>query len=276
MTDIIPLLSESGKKLFLSLPPSHQKEWLKYINEAKKEETKLKRVLKMQQSLCDTYHLEEDTQAANILGQISVTEQKRDAVSKTFMSSNDKLHCFDKKPYIALLRGVMPTGKNRIPKMAVLQELLSSEFDEVRTYIQSGNIVLLSDKTRDEIALTISRLIKENIGADLATIVVTKEETQEILDKNPFTGEHYLIDRVFFTLTNNVLSAELAEKLLKETFEDEELAIVGNKIYMYLPKDASKTKLNNNYIEKKLKIVATTRNSNTLSKVIVMADEVSC
>ena len=35
----------------------------------------------------------------------------------------------DKKPYIALLRGVMPTGKNRIPKMAELQELLSSEFE---------------------------------------------------------------------------------------------------------------------------------------------------
>jgi len=51
------------------------------------------------------------------------------------------------KPYIVLLRGVMPTGKNRIPKMAVLQEILLSEFDNVRTYIQSGNIVLTSNKS---------------------------------------------------------------------------------------------------------------------------------
>jgi hypothetical protein len=42
-----------------------------------------------------------------------------------------------KKPYIVLLRGVMPTGKNRIPKMSFLQEVLSTEFDSVRTYIQS-------------------------------------------------------------------------------------------------------------------------------------------
>jgi len=53
------------------------------------------------------------------------------------------------------------------------------------------------------------------------------------------------------------------------------LAIVGDKIYLYLPKDASRSKLNNNYVEKKLKIVATTRNFNTLSKLITMVDELT-
>ncbi|VDG82902.1 Uncharacterized protein conserved in bacteria [Capnocytophaga ochracea] len=181
----------------------------------------------------------------------------------------------DKKPYIALLRGVMPTGKNRIPKMAELQQLLSSEFDEVRTYIQSGNIVFLSDKVRNEIASKVSQLIKEHIGPDLPTIVVTREEAQKMLDMNPFTGENYDIARVFFTLTNNILAPDLVEKFQKETFDGEELAIIDDKIYLYLPKDASRTKLNNNYVEKKLKIVATTRNFNTLSKLITMVDELT-
>ena len=65
-----------------------------------------------------------------------------------------------KKPYIVLLRGVMPTGKNRIPKMSFLQEILSTEFDSVRTYIQSGNIVLISDRSRSEIAKKVFELIK--------------------------------------------------------------------------------------------------------------------
>ena len=47
MVDITPLLSENVKKHFITLPISHQKEWVNYINEAKKEETRLKRVLKM-------------------------------------------------------------------------------------------------------------------------------------------------------------------------------------------------------------------------------------
>ena len=181
----------------------------------------------------------------------------------------------DKKPYIVLLRGVMPTGKNRIPKMAELQELLSSEFEGVHTYIQSGNIVFLSDKVRSEIALKVSQLIKEHIGPDLPTVVVTREEVQEMLDMNPFIGEKYDIARVFFTLTNNDLANDLVEKLQKETFDGEELAIVGDKIYLYLPKDVSRSKLNNNYVEKRLKIVATTRNFNTLSKLITMVDELT-
>ncbi|WP_281639130.1 DUF1697 domain-containing protein, partial [Capnocytophaga sputigena] len=112
----------------------------------------------------------------------------------------------DKKPYIALLRGVMPTGKNRIPKMAELKELLSSEFEGVRTYIQSGNIVFLSDKIRNEIAPKVSQLIKEHIGPDLPTVVATRKEVQEMLDMNPFIGKNYDIARVFFTLTNSVLA----------------------------------------------------------------------
>ncbi|RKW21401.1 DUF1697 domain-containing protein [Candidatus Gracilibacteria bacterium] len=177
-----------------------------------------------------------------------------------------------KKPYIVLLRGVMPTGKNRIPKMSFLQEILSTEFDSVRTYIQSGNIVLISDRSRSEIAKKVFELIKKHIGPELSSIVVTREEIQEILDKNPF-GADYDISRVFFTLTNDILDSELLEKMKKEIFDGQELKIVENKLYMYLPKDASRTKLNNNYLEKKLKIVATTRNFNTLTKLVEMVEK---
>lgn len=177
-----------------------------------------------------------------------------------------------KKPYIVLLRGVMPTGKNRIPKMSFLQEILSTEFDSVRTYIQSGNIVLISDRSRSEIAKKVFELIKKHIGPELSSIVVTREEIQEILDKNPFWSD-YDISRVFFALTNDILDSELLEKMKKEIFDGQELKIVENKLYMYLPKDASRTKLNNNYLEKKLKIVATTRNFNTLTKLVEMVEK---
>ena len=163
------------------------------------------------------------------------------------------------KPYIVLLRGVMPTGKNKIPKMSVLQEILLSEFDNVRTYIQSGNIVLTSNKSPWEIANKVSELIKLHIGAELSSIVTTKED--------------YNIGRIFFTLTNDTLSPELVDKISKEKFESEELRIVEDKLYMYLPKDASRTKLNNNYLERKLKIVATTRNFNTLQKLLDIIDQ---
>lgn len=155
--------------------------------------------------------------------------------------------------------------------MSVLQEILLSEFDNVRTYIQSGNIVLTSNKSPWEIANKVSELIKLHIGAELSSIVTTKEKVKEILNKNPFWAD-YNIGRIFFTLTNNTLSPELVDKISKEKFESEELRIVEDKL-MYLPKDASRTKLNNNYLEKRLKIVATTRNFNTLQKLLDIIDQ---
>ena len=67
MIDIMLLLSENVKNHFISLPVSHQKEWVNYINEAKKEETRLKRVLKMQKSFCEKYTLEGEPQVINLL-----------------------------------------------------------------------------------------------------------------------------------------------------------------------------------------------------------------
>ena len=48
----------------------YQKEWVNYVNEAKKEETRLKRVLKMQMSFCEKYTLEGEPQVINLLEQI--------------------------------------------------------------------------------------------------------------------------------------------------------------------------------------------------------------
>ena len=70
MVDITPFLSENVKNHFISLPASHQKEWVNYINEAKKEETRLKRVLKMQMSFCEKYTLEGEPQVINLLEEI--------------------------------------------------------------------------------------------------------------------------------------------------------------------------------------------------------------
>ena len=156
--------------------------------------------------------------------------------------------------------------------MSVLQEILLSEFDNVRTYIQSVNIVLTSNKSPWEIANKVSELIKLHIGAELSSIVTTKEKVKEMLNKNPFWAD-YNIKRIFFTLTNDTLSPELVDKISQEKFESEELRIVEDKLYMYLPKDASRTKLNNNYLERKLKIVATTRNFNTLQKLLDIIDQ---
>ncbi|AWL79538.1 DUF1697 domain-containing protein [Capnocytophaga canimorsus] len=177
--------------------------------------------------------------------------------------------------YIVLLRGVMPTGKNKIPSMTFLKEILEKGgFVNVKTYIQSGNIVLQTELSPVEVSGKVHQLIKENIGAELPVMVKTAEEIKQVLSENPFTENHD-IKRVFFTLFNDELSQSLANELKTQDFGEEKFDFTPQAMYMYLPKDASRSKLSNNFLEKKLNIIATTRNFNTLNKLMGMATEVA-
>ena len=108
MVDITPLLSENVKKHFITLPISHQKEWVNYINEAKKEETRLKRVLKMQMSFCEKYTLEGEPQLINLLEEIiNINSQEGNALAEAFINAignnHSGVYCVTYKWAIAFL-----------------------------------------------------------------------------------------------------------------------------------------------------------------------------
>ena len=108
MIDITSLLSENVKNHFISLPASHQKEWVNYINEAKKEETRLKRVLKMQMSFCEKYTLEGEPQVINLLEQIiNINSQEGNALAEAFINAignnHSGVYCMAYKWAIAFL-----------------------------------------------------------------------------------------------------------------------------------------------------------------------------
>ena len=168
--------------------------------------------------------------------------------------------------FIAFLRGVMPSGKNAV-KMADVREVLGNNgFIDVRTWIQSGNIALQTSLDAATTAVQIRQLLQTHLGVDLATVVKTKEQLQAVLDGNPFNQDEYDLKRVFFTLCNQPL-ADTAD-LIGQDFGEENLCICEQAAYMYIPTDASRSKLSNVFLEKKLGVSLTTRNFNTISKMI--------
>ena len=92
---------------------------------------------------------------------------------------------------IALLRGVTPTGKNRIPKMSFLVETLEKVgLKKVKTYIQSGNVILETELSKGKTAKLIYDIIAKEIGADLSVIIKEKNQLQIAIEENPF-NENY-------------------------------------------------------------------------------------
>lgn len=172
--------------------------------------------------------------------------------------------------YVVLLRGVMPTGRNKVP-MAQLRELLSGAgFLNVRTYIQSGNVVMDTDLPAKQVEQKVHELIKKNTGADIKVIVRTGPQLKKVLKDNPFIHGHDL-SRVFFVLFAEPSPLQQAEELMANDFGDEKLVIGQTFAYMYIPGNAARSKLSNVKLEKKLGIAATTRNFNTMKKLVEMS-----
>ena len=98
--------------------------------------------------------------------------------------------------------------------MSYLADILTEAgFQQVRTYIQSENIILESDLALKEIREQVHALIKEKIGTDLKMVIKNKSDFTKIVQENPF-GEGYLHDRVHVIFYQESIQSLPLEKLI--------------------------------------------------------------
>ncbi|MCI7682138.1 MAG: DUF1697 domain-containing protein [Fusobacterium necrophorum] len=169
---------------------------------------------------------------------------------------------------IALLRGINPTGKNRIPKMSYLAQILQEAgFQNVKTYIQSGNIILDTELSEKETEERIHNTILKKIGANLSVIIKRPNQLQIAVKENPFDETHEY-SRIHLVFTNDSIEKTKIEELKNRNFEEEKFMIGSECLYMYLPRNARKKKLNTNYLERQLSITATMRKLNVIEHLI--------
>ena len=175
--------------------------------------------------------------------------------------------------YIALLRGINVSGQ-KIIKIDELRKLFESlGFENVKTYIQSGNVVFKSQINRPEkIVKSIERKIKEVFSFDVTVIIRTHDELKKIIRTNPFL-KNKPIERLYIIFLSNISDNENVEKLQPYKSKTEEFRIIGKEIYLFYPDGYGRSKLTNNIFESKLGVKATTRNCNTVNKLFEMSKE---
>ena len=86
--------------------------------------------------------------------------------------------------YIVLLRGINISGKNKI-SMSELKSELDKNYQNVLTYLNSGNIILDSDKDREYIIDDIYNMIKNRFNLDIPVFVITSSELEDVLKNSP-------------------------------------------------------------------------------------------
>jgi uncharacterized protein (DUF1697 family) len=90
------------------------------------------------------------------------------------------------KSYAIFLRGVTPTGKNRVPMADLRTALGSTGLQDVRTYIQSGNVIAKSCLDESSIQSLVQEVIAREIGADITVIARTHDQLKQVMEGNPF------------------------------------------------------------------------------------------
>ncbi len=178
------------------------------------------------------------------------------------------------RTYIVLLRGINVGGHKKLP-MVELRELLSnSGFESVRTYIQSGNVILESDEESfQNIEDIIQKAIFNHFGFEVSILVRTRQELQAIIDNCPFSEEK--MRDSYFMILHTIPDKNLIESVSHISYPNEEFIITNSCLYFYCSMGYGNVKFNGNLFERKLKTAATTRNYRTMVKLLSLSEDVT-
>jgi len=176
---------------------------------------------------------------------------------------------------LSLLRGINVGGR-KVPMadLRILYEELGLK--NITTYIQSGNVIFESKVANKALEKKIEKKIKVKFGFDVSVITRTKEELNAVIKENPFTKENNIeLEKLYVIFLGEIPDPVLLKKLIESDLGPERFIVCGKTIYLYCPVGYGEAKLNNNFFEKKLKVVATTRNWRTTNILLDMMKGVS-
>jgi uncharacterized protein (DUF1697 family) len=148
-------------------------------------------------------------------------------------------------------------------------------FGQVRTYIQSGNLIF---KGRKQSPLSLARRIEERILADFgfSVPVITKSslEMSKTIQSNSFLKERGIDpSKLHVTFLSQTPGTAALKKLAAVTASREEFRYAGEAVYLHCPNGYGETKLSNSFFERILSVRATTRNWRTVNKLHEMSLE---
>lgn len=179
--------------------------------------------------------------------------------------------------YISLLRGINVSGQ-KIIKMDALKRMFEKlNFRNVSVYLQSGNVIFQHEGIQeDSLKQIISKQIQADFGFNIPVIVLTIEKLKQIIGSNPYCNDPEK-DKSFFHVTflNSLPGIYDFQAIAGKKDEKENIFIMDDAVYQYCPNGYGKTKLNNNFLEARLKAGATTRNWRTVNELLKIAEKIA-
>jgi uncharacterized protein (DUF1697 family) len=177
--------------------------------------------------------------------------------------------------HLCLLRGINVSGHSMIKMDALKTALEAIGFQNVQTYIQSGNVFV---ETEEENAAAVGFKIKQEIfkvfGHEVPVVVIGKTDLENCFKNNLFLKEKDLdIKKIYVAFVSMLLRSDSINDLKMSQVKPDEAHIDESRIYIKYAVGAGKTRFDQKYIEKKLNVTATIRNWNTVTQLLKMYEE---
>jgi uncharacterized protein (DUF1697 family) len=172
---------------------------------------------------------------------------------------------------VVLMLRAVNVGARRVPMSALRELMAEAGYSGARTYLQSGNVVLESEASPEQLADEARRLISARFGFDVPVIVRTLSELEAALDHNPFPDGAQVPKLYWVSFLDSELPDERVAWLATKATDGEQLHVHGREIYAWLPDGVARSKLAAAMAGPAKGVTATARNWNSVRALRAMA-----
>jgi uncharacterized protein (DUF1697 family) len=170
--------------------------------------------------------------------------------------------------YVALLRSVNVAGHGRLSMPEVKESFLALGHADVSTYIQTGNVLFQSpSKSTAKLAAGIEQQLEQDFGSSPAVILRTLAELLHVIKTSPFPKQGADPARHHVTFLAEKPNRERLDSFSAPASGRDELVIIDREVYVHTPDGYGNSKLSGAMLERRLGVVSTTRNWNTVTKL---------
>ena len=171
--------------------------------------------------------------------------------------------------YLIMPRGINVGTGNRVPMATLRSKLTGLGYTDVVSILNSGNVIVSaeSDCTED-ITVAVQRLLRDEFNVSVPCIVRTANQIREVIARNPLRDLVSEPSRYLVNFLSDEPDSEAVGVLLSEDHSPEAIAIEGAEAYVWTPDGVKAMTLSYAYLERRLGVVATARNWNTVQRIV--------
>ena len=173
---------------------------------------------------------------------------------------------------IVLLRGINLGATNRISMPPLRKALEAAGFENVQTYVQSGNVVLDTELAEEQLTDRFTELLRAEFDLGVPVVTRTRDELAAVVELNPLGHVATEPKRYQVSFLSAEPPAEVVERMAALAVHDEAFAAHGRELYGWHPSGIARSKLWGGLADKKLGVTATARNWATVTRLLEMAD----